>query len=251
MNKGAYERMKETMTLQHDGELSIYLPQQASKGVVLICPGGGYSWLSPREGEPVARRFGEAGWTAAVLTYTCFTGQPLEDLPLRQAGEALAVLRARFDGQRIVVCGFSAGGHLAASLGVHWRDAGLSRPDGMILCYPVITAGKYAHQGSIANLAGEGDSAYWSLENHVSEDTPPAFIWHTVTDPTVPVENSLLLMERMAAYHIPVEMHLYPQGTHGLSLATKEVEEPEKQRFADPHVAGWFDLCISWLDTLL
>lgn len=152
--------MKETMTLQHDGELSIYLPQQASKGVVLICPGGGYSWLSPREGEPVARRFVEAGWTAAVLTYACYAGQPLGDLPLRQAGEALAVLGARFAGQRIVVCGFSAGGHLAASLGVHWRDAGLPRPDGMILCYPVITAGKYAHQGSIANLAGEGDSAY-------------------------------------------------------------------------------------------
>ena len=94
------------MTFQHDEELSIFQPQQASKGVVLICPGGGYSWLSPREGEPVAGRFNEAGWTVAVLTYACFAGQPLGDLPLRQAGEALAVLRERFAGQRIVFAAF-------------------------------------------------------------------------------------------------------------------------------------------------
>lgn len=240
----------EVIRLKQGGSLLLYRPPEPAKGVVLICPGGGYKWLSPREGEPVARRFNTGGWAAAVLMYTCCVSEPVGKLPLMQAGEAAARLRELFPGRTLAVCGFSAGGHLAASLGVHWKEEGLSRPDGLILCYPVITAGKYRHRESLASLEGDRRPDYWSLEDYVSDETPPSFIWHTVTDPVVPVYNSILFAEQLAAHHVPVEMHLYPKGTHGLSLATPEVEETEKERFADPHVAGWFNLCLQWLNAL-
>ena len=136
------------------------------KGMILICPGGGYQWLSPREAQPVARAFTAAGWAAAVVYYTIREkpGQPpLGTLPVHQLGEALQTMQQRFPALSALVCGFSAGGHLAASLGVHWRELGLPRPDGMILGYPVITAGKYAHRGSIQNLAGSDDPGWYSL----------------------------------------------------------------------------------------
>ena len=138
----------------------------------------------------------------------------------------------------------------AAALGVHWKEEGLLRPDGLILCYPVITAGKYAHADSIRHLAGDSEMDYWSLEKHVTQDTPPTFIWHTVTDETVPMQNSILFTESLAEKGVPVELHLYPNGKHGLSLATKEVEECEKGRFADAHVADWFRLCLNWMERL-
>ena len=122
------------------------------KGMILICPGGGYQWLSPREAQPVARAFAAVGWAAAVVYYTIREkpGQPpLGTLPVRQLGEALQTMQQRFPALSALVCGFSAGGHLAASLGVHWRELGLPRPDGMILGYPVITAGKYADPKSV------------------------------------------------------------------------------------------------------
>ena len=120
----------------------------------------------------------------------------------------------------------------------------------MILGYPVITAGRYAHRGSIENLTGADDPAWFSLEKQVTADTPPVFFWHTVTDPEVPVQNSLLLADALSAAGIRYEMHLYPRGVHGLSLATPEVDEPAKHRLADPHIAGWFGQCLEWLDTL-
>lgn len=223
------------------------------KGIVLICPGGGYQWLSPREAEPVANAFTAGGWAAAVVYYTVRetpAQPPLGTLPVRQLGEAVQAAKQRCPALPVLVCGFSAGGHLAASLGVHWKELGLPRPDGMILGYPVITAGKYAHRGSIQNLAGSDDPGWYSLETQIAADTPPAFFWHTVTDPEVPVQNSLLLAGALSAAGVRYEMHLYPRGVHGLSLATPEVDEPAKHRLADPHIAGWFGQCLEWLDTL-
>ena len=109
---------------------------------------------------------------------------------------------------------------------------------------------EYAHRGSIQNLAGSDDPGWYSLETQVTADTPPAFFWHTVTDPEVPVQNSLLLAGALSAAGVRYEMHLYPRGVHGLSLATPEVDEPEKHRVADPHIAGWFGQCLEWLDIL-
>lgn len=237
--------MEKEYSLREGGRLHLYEQPPDCKGTVVICPGGGYEWLSPREGEPVARAFLEHGWAAAVLYYT--VGHGLGTLPLRQLGEAVSRVKERGP---VVVCGFSAGGHLAASLGVHWKDMGLIRPEGLILCYPVISAGRYGHQTSIQNLAGQGDPSFFSLERHVTANVPPVFLWHTQADPEVPVQNSLLFANAMAEAGVEYELLIYPKGVHGLSLATPEVEEPEKGRFADPHIAGWFRNCLDWLNTL-
>lgn len=240
--------------LKMGGRLRLMDPPTHPKGILLICPGGGYQWRSPREAEPVARAFAAGGWAAAVLEYTVRSDESMPFLgktPLLQLGQAAAWLKAQYPGLPLVVCGFSAGGHLAASLGVHWQQLGLPRPDALVLGYPVITAGPYAHRGSLANLAPEEYWDWFSLEKHVSAGTPPVFCWHTMTDPEVPVENSLLLADALHRAGVPCELHLYPRGVHGLSLATPEVEEPEKQRFADSHIASWVALCLDWLDTFV
>ena len=161
-----------------------------------------------------------------------------------------------------MVCGFSAGGHLAASLGILWNraeyfeegtDLNLHKPDGMILAYPVITSGEAAHRDSMVRLAGDDRKKQerYSLELHVNTDSVPAFLWGTAEDELVPVENTVLLLEKLTEYKVPVEYHLFPYGLHGLSLATKEVEESDKQRWADQHIARWMPLCINWLDEVM
>ncbi len=242
--------MKETQIALNTGAtLRLFSAPVPCKGVVVICPGGGYEWLSPREAEPVAAAFAAGGWVPAVLSYT--VGDNLGTQPMRQLSEAVAVLRARNSGLPVTACGFSCGGHLVASLGVHATTEGLEAPDAMILCYPVITAGPYAHAASIRRLTGAKDPAYFSLECHVTPATPPAFLWHTVSDPEVPVQNSLLMAEALSRARVPYELHLFPHGAHGLSLATPEVDEPEKHRLADPHIAEWFRLCLDWLNLTL
>lgn len=243
-------------------------------GNVLIFPGGGYHHLSPREAEPVARAFALAGWKPWILYYSIREmdrGEYLGGKVLKEAGEAMLEIRRRQPGKRIVVCGFSAGAHAAGNLGVHWQDielpekgadARLLRPDAMILSYPVISSGEYAHPGSFLQLIGEKPGVafeeeewtrlkeYFSLETQVGKDTPPCFLWHTAEDSTVPVENSLLFAAALSRAQIPFELRIFPYGEHGLSLATKEVEEGEKGRYPNPHVATWFSDCVEWLSVI-
>lgn len=229
------------------------------KGQVIICPGGGYQWLSPREGEPVARAFASLGWKPWILYYrVAAEGEILGTAPVRQAAEAVGLVRGKEQELPVFLCGFSAGGHVAASLGVLWNkpgifdgaDPGRIRPDGLILGYPVITAGKWAHRKSMERLAGKDQKAWqrFSLENQIDRETPPVFLWHTAADSTVPVENSLVFAQKLSEYKVPFELHIYPFGVHGLSLAVKEVEEPEKGRLADAHVAGWMRECGEWME---
>jgi acetyl esterase/lipase len=220
---------------------------KGAKAVILVIPGGAYAWKSPREAWPVADRFSALEYVSAVLDYT--VGDNLGLLPVREAAWAVETLRSHISGNMpVVLCGFSAGGHVAAGLGVHYRDQQLSGPDALILCYPVISSGRYCHRESIARLGQEPEAGYFSLENYVSAETPPTFLWHTAQDAEVPVQNSLLFAERLAEKGVPFELHIYREGVHGLSLATKNVEEPGRQRFADPHVATWMDLCVQWLE---
>jgi len=224
-----------------------------AKPTVVICPGGAYRYLSPRESEPVARAFQGMGCETVILRYQIRQSQdqpPLGLAPVRQLSGAVAAARAK--GGPVFVCGFSAGGHLAAMLGVHWKTLGLCRPDGLILCYPVITARPaLCNAESIQNVADGEDRAFYSLEQHVSADTPPTFLWHTAADESVPVENSLMFASALSRFRVPFELHVYPFGGHGLSLATGEVSEPEKNRYPDAHVAGWVRECEAWIDQVI
>ncbi|WP_083258838.1 alpha/beta hydrolase [Cellulosilyticum sp. I15G10I2] len=235
---------------------------------VVICPGGGYRLTSDREAEPVALRFVAAGFNAFVLRYSVETNKyPAQ---LLEVSAAVAYIRKMankwsVDENKIIVCGFSAGGHLAGSLGVFWNqsfireklglEAGENKPNAMILSYPVITAGEFAHQGSFNHLLGPEASQEQrdtlSLENHVSVNTPPTFIWHTLDDTTVPVENALLFARALREKNILFELHIYYQGVHGLSLCDKTTAHIEKPEQINPHAATWFNLALGWLHEVL
>ena len=150
------------------------------------------------------------------------------------------------DPARVFACGFSAGGHLAAMLGTLWRETpqgALAKPAATILCYPVISFGEYAHAGSLANLAG-GDEALarrLSLELRVDGDTAPAFLWATADDAPVPAMNALLYAQALAGQGIPYALHVFPEGVHGLSLAT-ELTGP-----VNVEAQAWFGLAMEWI----
>ncbi|MCR5294349.1 MAG: alpha/beta hydrolase [Lachnospiraceae bacterium] len=228
---------------------------------ILIIPGGGYEFVSAREGELVAERFLSLGYNCFVLTYSVnlLDLTPLKRQPLKDAARAIRIIRKNaaawhIDPERTAVLGFSAGGHLAGSLALHYKDAEEknpelaavnARPDAALLCYPVITSGEYAHMGTVKALLGfnerteetgreifgeampgcetaEDELRYASLETQVTEDAPPTFLWHTLTDASVPVENSLFMARALRKCGVPFALHLFSRGKHGLSLANEE-----------------------------
>lgn len=217
-----------------------YLHEDGEKHpCMLVVPGGGYRIVSPSEGEIVAMKFYKKGYNAFVCTYTTnITGlATLGMQPLRDLSRAVRFLRSEAEGfgidpEQLVICGFSAGGHLCASLCVHFEDvedvvygAYSNRPDAAILSYPVITSGEKAHRDSFTALLGADASAqelnYMSLEMQVSSKTPPCFLWQTAEDEVVPVENSYLFASACLANGVPFAHHVFPFGPHGLSLANE------------------------------
>lgn len=204
---------------------------------VLAIPGGGYWCRAPYEGDPIAEYFRDKGMNGFTVDYRVKPHK--HPAPLADAQRAIKLIRKNakewnVDTDRIVVIGFSAGGHLAASCGVlddvtvsregaDEVDRESARVNGMVLCYPVIHMfDDFGHPGSPKNLCGDDVSdemrEYLSLENRVSADTPPAFIWHTSDDACVNVKNSLVFGERLRDNGVPFEMHIYPHGPHGLSI---------------------------------
>ena len=244
----------------HDAPVIAYLQDDYDRLVahktrpaLIICAGGAYRWLSPREKDPVALRFAALGYNSFLIDYS--VGERAGALrPLRELGECVRIVRENakewhIRPEQIAVLGFSAGGHLAASLGTLWQrpETGLGRecrPDALVLCYPVITAGEYRHAESIKNVTG-GDPELLellSLENQVTPHMPPTFIWHCTRDESVPVENTLLLTAAMQRAKVPYECHLFNGGAHGISVCTREVETPY------PAAAKWVELCQTWLN---
>ena len=215
------------------------LPDGKKHGCVIVCPGGGYVMKADHEGGPVAQRLNELGFHAFVLDYRV---EPYHHpVPLMDAQRAIRFVRCHAERfgvltDKIGILGFSAGGHLVCTAATMWDDGDPDaadpvervscRPDVFIPCYPVASIGLFRHQGSAESLLGDQDSLALertlSAENRVNDLTPPAFIWHTAEDNAVPVENSLRLAKAMIGHNIPVSLHVFPYGPHGIGLGRED-----------------------------
>jgi len=264
---------REYFALSEDGRVNLtaYLhnpsPELANlsqRPAVLVLPGGGYAFTSDREADPIALAFLAQGFHAFVLRYSIV---PYAAFPnsLCDTSRAMELIRDHaadwgLDPNKIAVCGFSAGGHLTASLGTLWNDPevvqqsgvkpGSNQPNALILMYPVITAGPNAHVGSIQNLAAGRDveslRARLSCERNVGPHTPPSFIFHTYMDQVVPVENALLFAGALGQADVPFELHIFQNGVHGLSLSNPLTSNGFAE-MTDVDAAQWFDLSVNWL----
>lgn len=267
---------QETVDRRKDGELAdravtgirtptitAYLPKQPNGVALLVTPGGSYQRVVlDKEGSDLAPIFNAHGYTLFVMTYRMPADGHTEgsDSPLVDAQRAIRTLRAdaekwKIDPHRIGVLGFSAGGHVAASLGTRYNESVYpvtdetdklsARPDFMALMYPVITMQKsIAHPGSRKALIGEKPTPEqikkYSPEQNVTAQTPPTFIVHAVDDPSVPVDNSLVMFSALRAQHVPVEMHLFQEGKHGFGIRGA-VGLP---------AASWPELLMNWIKAL-
>ena len=235
---------------------------------LLILPGGGYGFVSmDREGDPMAVAFSALGYRTFVLNYSVCERAKFP-APLVEASLAMHYIKSHaeeygINPDRVFVLGFSAGGHLAASLGTLWRKVwqtekldmpeGANRPCGMILSYPVISWFEGTHKGTFYNAMGrenftEEEVAPLCLDRQVSEDTCPAFIWHTANDGAVGVENALKMATALTRAGIYHELHIFPQGPHGLATASP-VTVPEDE-YCDKRIARWPALAAEWMQTV-
>lgn len=235
-----------------------YYPAENKKtdATIVILPGGGYSHRAQHEGKGFADFLNEFGMDAFVCHYRVAPHR--HPLPLMDARRAVQFVRYHanefgINPGKVGIMGSSAGGHLAASVctlqdefeDVYVEKDGVDNesylPDFQILCYPVIALNDYGHIGSGNNLLGHTDLYHpekyrLSCQNNVHEKTPKAFIWHTVTDPAVPIQNSLSYVAALRAKEITAELHVFPYGGHGMGVAAKE-----------PHIAQWTGLLKNWL----
>jgi acetyl esterase/lipase len=246
-------------------DIAVYLPtRRAATGqAVIICPGGGYTYLSYNwEGSDPARLLCAKGIAAIVLKYRLPNSKSniTPNLsPLMDAKRAIRLVRANaakwgIKKNNVGIMGFSAGGHLASTLGTHFDNGDpnsvdsveqqSSRPDFMVLVYPVISMSKpIMHKGSRNNLIGENpDSSLaklYSNELQITKQTPPTLLIHATDDKTVPVENSLLFYQALKDNGVPAEMHIYPKGGHGFGLAVGK-----------GYLEGWTDRLVEWMRNL-
>lgn len=232
-------------------------PEDRSTGAaIVVCPGGGYGHLAMgHEGKDVADWLNSFGVTACVLRYR-IAPRYHYPAPLDDARRAIRLVRHRsqdlgLDPGRIGILGFSAGGHLASSVGTHFDDGeseaadpvdrSSCRPDFMVLVYPVISfTSEFAHRGSRSNFLGASKdpelAEKFSNEKQVTARTPPTFLVHTWEDRAVPAENSIHFYLAMRRADVPGELHLFEQGRHGLGLAPGALA-----------LSAWPRLCQSWL----
>ncbi len=240
-------------------EITVYDADGLKGDAILVIPGGGYAQVcSDREGEPVALSYLSKGIKPFVLNYSVGKDAAGHQ-PLIEASAAIAYIKANKERYgitgKVYAVGFSAGGHLAASLATMWHrkeviekaniSYGENRPDAVVLCYPVISGVSNAHTGSFYNIIGsktptEEQLYYYSAEKHVDEKAVPAFIMHTATDDLVPVQNSLYMATAYADNNIPFELHIYPEAPHGIALAN-EITSRGNSCWEKPQAARWVD----------
>ena len=243
-------------------DIAVFLPskQNATGEAVVICPGGAYWILAYHwEGTDIARALNAKGIAAIVLKYRLPTSNNSiirHESPLLDAQRAMRIVRYNakkwnINSDKIGIMGFSAGGHLASTLSTHFDNGNQKsvdsvehmscRPDFSILIYPVISfTAEYIHKGSRNALLGENPTEdllrYFSNELQVTENTPPAFLVHSTDDPAVSVENSIDYYLALKKHNISAEMHIYPYGKHGYSLA-----------IGKGHLSGWIERCTEWV----
>ena len=262
----------EKITLWNEGEYTFPLafefepnmrPYLIDDGEVhpcmIVLPGGGYAVVVPPEGEIVAKRFNELGYNCFVMTYTTnqLMREPVMDQAMNDLARAIRLVRMnadkyRVDPDKVYICGFSAAGHVCASVCDYWDeiedgDPVLNdyscRPDAAILSYPVITSGEYAHKDSFrflldADIYDRTDDEAkalldrYSLEKNVKETNPPCFIWQTETDDLVPVQNSYLYAAALKEKGVPYKHITFPEGPHGLSIPN---DDWASGRFGEPY----------------
>ena len=231
---------------------------------IVICPGGGYGGVSRREAEPIALKFLEQGYNVFVLTYSVAPQRFPQQL--REVAAVMELIHSKeqewlCDVERIAIVGFSAGGHLAA----HYSNA-YDCPEvreifpnskavrATILGYPVITSNEsYAHKGSFKNLLGEfpqDDDKRFSCDNLVTEKTPPTFLWHTAADQAVPVENTLMYAMALRKQKIPFEVHIYPEGPHGMATADELTCKDDVLLTSAARAKEWVATAKNWLSTI-
>ena len=252
--------------------LTMYIPddmrsqyQDRRSPAVIVCPGGAYVDLSERESEPVALFFVSMGFSAFVLNYS--TAPNRFPTQLTEALGAVAYVRRnagkmRIDSERIFVCGFSAGGHLAGSAGILGVRQDIldslgvtrkeSRPNGMILCYPVTDDDIFFEKINCFDFlfgkeSGNNERRQGALSKNIADDTPPAFIWHTLRDETVPVRSSIVLADALERNGIPMELHIFAGGPHGLSLCNHQSSGENTPQYYNEEVGEWKRLFINWL----
>jgi acetyl esterase/lipase len=232
-------------------------PENSVGTAVVVCPGGGYGTLAmDHEGHQIAQWFNSFGVTAVILDYRHGGKGYGHPAPLQDAQRAIRTVRSRAESlgvspDRIGIMGFSAGGHLASSAGTHFNTGSpvandpiqqhSSRPDFLILCYPVISlTADYTHQGSKRNLLGESPDAdlveNLSNEKQVTADTPPTFLFHTSEDRGVPPQNSIVFYLALHAAGVPAELHVFEKGRHGLGLAQSQTG-----------TSAWPELAREWM----
>jgi len=230
---------------------------------ILILPGGGYHHTSPREAEPVALRFAAKGWAAFVLHYSC--APSCFPTALREAAMAMRYIREKSDvfgisPHQVAALGFSAGGHLCGCLGTLFdgpevADLGTPeqlRPDALGLCYPVAVSWGRTHEGSFDNLT-VGDPMLrqkLSLDRLVRPDMPPAFLWHTRNDASVPCRNSLILAQAMEEAGVDFALHIYREGKHGLSTADAMAYSIDDLPQISWDVPGWLEACVRFFEEI-
>lgn len=235
--------------------LTRYTPAEPDGSAIVICPGGGYETLADHEGQPVAHWLNEYGITGLVLKYR-LAPRYRHPAMLLDVSRAIRLVRARaedwgLDPNRVGVLGFSAGGHLASTVSTHFDqdersindpiDRHSARPDVAVLLYPVITLHEPSvHTGSRRNLFGPMPTRQQldllSNDRHVTARTPPSFLFHTLEDTAVPIENSLLYADALRRAGVPFELHAYEPGHHGVGLARQH-----------PVLGTWTTCCVNWL----
>jgi len=260
--KGEKPALLETVCRSHYDEYGV----KKYPGMI-ICPGGGYGFVSEREAEAIALHFAAKGIQCFIVRYNIApTRYPTQLFELAAAFDYVRKNAQRYHVMPdfIAVMGFSAGGHLAANYSTTpdlshiaselGSSCELLKPDAMALCYGVLSSGEYTHETSMKNLLGEKDTIQIrekvSPEKNVTPNTPPAFLWHTASDQVVPVQNSLIMAKALADNAVPFEMHIYPKGNHGLATVDWVTVNTKYDDVPYSKISKWIENCAEWLLTM-